>query len=83
MLKQFGRLSGGLALMTGALFAGMGLTLLPVATSSAGALTTINVTTPDDLDIPAAPNNCSPTTESPCTLRDASPPTPTTAPTTR
>src|SRR6185312_14287439 len=71
MLKRFGRISGGFALLIGVMGAGAGLALLPIATAPAGAAITINVTTPNDSDIPAVPDNCAPASESPCTLRDA------------
>jgi hypothetical protein len=68
MRKVLGRFTAGCALLVGVL-GGAGLTLLPAATSSAGAAITIVVN--DANDASPTPANCTMPTEGDCTLRAA------------
>jgi hypothetical protein len=70
VVKLFGRFLGGVALLVGAAGAGAGIALIPIASSPAGAATTLVVN--DANDGAATPGNCTtstPTTGPDCTLR--------------
>ncbi|HXB37052.1 MAG TPA: choice-of-anchor Q domain-containing protein, partial [Acidimicrobiales bacterium] len=71
-MKLFGRFLSGVALLVGAAGAGAGIALIPIASSPAGAATTLVVN--DALDGTATPGNCTtstPTTGPDCTFRAA------------
>ncbi len=56
VVKLFGRFFGGIALLIGASGAGVGIALLPIASSPASAATTLVVN--DANDRAATPGNC-------------------------
>src|SRR5580700_8412546 len=71
MPKVIGRFAGGVALVVLAVGAGAGLAIAPLASTPAGATTTISVNNPTDTTESAA--NCNPVSEvsDGCTLRAA------------